>query len=137
MSSLQILQAPTELPSQILRHAQAGDHGRFGYAVSVGRDGGERHADDALVLTQFGDEVCVMCGCAPVEYDQPLAIIAFDFADCATGVFRHLRTYKEIWGDAPQDSDTLLLVSNVASGKKRPVVSICGVLSSSTSETVA
>lgn len=125
-SFLQFSQAPTELPSQILRHAQAGDHGRFGYAVAIGRDGSKRHADDALVLTQFGDEVCVMSGCAAVEYDQPFAIVAFDFADCATGVFRHLRTYKEIWGDVPQDSDTLLLVTNVASGKKRAVVSICG-----------
>lgn len=125
-STLQILQAATELPSQILGHAKASNDGCLGYAVTVGRDRREGHADDALMFAQLGDDVGVIGVGASVEDDEPFAVVAFGFANSATGVLGHLRTYKEIWGDAPQDGGLLLLVMNRPAGKKRPVVSICG-----------
>lgn len=125
-STFQILQAPTELPGQVLWHSETGNNGCLRDAVAIGRDRREGHADDALVFAQLGNDVGVVSVGAAVEDDEPFVIGAFGFADSAAWGLGHLRTYKEIWGDAPQDSGLLLLVVNGATGKKRPVVSDCG-----------
>lgn len=125
-SSFQILQVPTELPGQIFGHTQTGDNGRLRDTVAIGRDRREGHADDALMFAQLGNDVGVVGVGAAVEDDEPFAVRSFGFANSAAWGLCHLRTYKEIWGDAPQDSGLLLLVVNGATGKKRPVVSICG-----------
>lgn len=125
-SSLQIFQVSTELPGQILGHTQTGDNGRLRDTVAVGRYGSEGHADDALMFAQLGNDVGIVGVSAAVEDDEPFAVRSFGFANSAAWGLGHLRTYKEIWGDAPQDSGLLLLVMNRPTGKKRPVVLICG-----------
>lgn len=125
-SFFQFSQAATELPGQILWHAQASNDGCLRDAVTIGRDGCEGHADDALMFAQLGDDVGVVGVGASVEDDEPFTVWSFGFANSTAWVLGHLRTYKEIWGDAPQDGGLLLLVMNGQTSKKRPVVSICG-----------
>lgn len=56
------------LPSQCLRHADSGDNDGLVQAVSVLRQSGECHADDAVSLFQFGHEVSKERRGAEVEY---------------------------------------------------------------------
>lgn len=125
-STFQFLQLPTEVPGQILGHTQTSDNGRLRDTVTIGRDRSEGHADDALMFAQLGNDVGVVGVGAAVEDDEPFAVRSFGFANSAAWGLGHLRTYKEIWGDVPQDSGLLLLVMNRPTGKKRPVVLICG-----------
>lgn len=80
--SLQSVQAAAQRPGCFRLHTETSNHISFRHPVSIGRDSRERHADYAVMLGDFGDEIGPQRVRAVIE-DNDYVVAVADFADCS------------------------------------------------------
>lgn len=73
---LQLSERTTKTEGQVFGHPQTDNHVGLPRTVSMLGDGGEGHADDPLVMKQFGEEIDVQRLYAFVEDNDPIVVMS-------------------------------------------------------------